>query len=116
MSRERRTREQAIIRKRGGLIGRKSEVPIVALKPGNAGRAKGHRFGETSEKPRARHRADFIHDTATCAFHPVGTRAREGLRESVRCQPREGQRGSMVRRNIDVPLAGWLTQTGSRMV
>ena len=43
---ERRTRRQAINREGAGIGRRKSEVSIVALKPGNAGGAKGHRFGE----------------------------------------------------------------------
>ncbi len=41
-----RTRRQAIKRKGAGSGRRKSEVLIVALRPGNAGGAKEHRFGE----------------------------------------------------------------------
>ena len=35
--------------------GRKSGVPIGAMKPGNAGGAKGHRFERTGEGNMARH-------------------------------------------------------------
>ena len=44
---------------------RKSEVPIVAMKPGNSGGAKVHRFGKTSRAHMARHRADSDHDKET---------------------------------------------------
>ena len=37
---------------------RKSEAPIRAMKPGNAGGAKGCRFGRTGRGNMARHRAD----------------------------------------------------------
>jgi hypothetical protein len=43
---QRRTRRQAINREGAGIGRRKSEVLIVAMKPGNSGGAKGHRFGE----------------------------------------------------------------------
>jgi hypothetical protein len=45
--REQRTCRQAIKSEEAGVGMRKSEVPIVAWKPGNAGGAKGHRFEDT---------------------------------------------------------------------
>ncbi len=50
----------------------KSGVPIGAMRSGNAGRAKGHRFGITSKGDMARHRADCDHENETCSFHTAG--------------------------------------------
>ena len=39
---------------------------------GNAGGAKGCRFGITGEGYMARHRAEQDHDNETCSFHTEG--------------------------------------------
>jgi hypothetical protein len=51
--REQRIRRQAITSEEAGIGMRKSEVHIIAWKPGNAGGAKGHRFEDTGTE---RHR------------------------------------------------------------
>jgi hypothetical protein len=51
---------------------RKSEMPIVAVKSGNADGAKGHRFEITSKGNMTRHRADSDHDNTNYSFHTVG--------------------------------------------
>jgi hypothetical protein len=55
-----------------GRSGRKSEAPIRAMNPGNAGEAKGYRFEITGEGDMARHWADYDHDNTICSFHTEG--------------------------------------------
>ena len=46
---EERTRGQVIVSEEAGGDGGKSEMPILAMNPGNAGGVKGYRFETTRE-------------------------------------------------------------------
>ena len=58
MLKEERTRGQVIVSEEAGGDGGKSEMPILAMNPGNAGGVKGCRFEITREGNTALHREE----------------------------------------------------------